>query len=97
MHFTELWLILKGISQHPGLFGYFSLLIFCTELSSDPINNENIRCTHEVCPQTYSWGASAPLLCTFAGPTTVHGSSYVQRNNFTALKRLSVRALKQKK
>ncbi len=22
----------------------------------------NIRCTHEVCTQTYSWGASAPLL-----------------------------------
>ncbi len=21
----------------------------------------NIRCTHEVCKQTYSWGASAPL------------------------------------
>ena len=21
----------------------------------------NIRCTHEVCTQTYSWGASAPL------------------------------------
>ena len=23
--------------------------------------NENIRCTHEVCKQTYSWGASALL------------------------------------
>ncbi len=33
----------------------------------------NIRCNHEVCTQTYSWGASARLLWTFAGPTTVHG------------------------
>ena len=30
----------KEISQHAGLFGYFSLLIFCTELSSEVINNE---------------------------------------------------------
>ncbi len=26
--------------------------------------NLNIRCTHEVCAQTYSWGASALLLYT---------------------------------
>ncbi len=25
------------------------------------ILSRNIRCTHEVCTQTYSWGASAPL------------------------------------
>ena len=33
---------------------------------------ENIRCTHEVCMQTYSWGASAPLLWTCGCSTAVH-------------------------
>ena len=37
----------------------------------------NIRCTHEVCTQTYSWGASAPLLWTCGGPTAVHGSIWM--------------------
>ena len=41
-------------------------------------------------------GASAPLLLTFAGPTTVHGDPRTTGFAFTALKRLSVRALKQK-
>ena len=35
---------------------------------------KNIQCTHEVCSQTYSWGASVPLLWTSGGPTLVYGS-----------------------
>ncbi len=46
----------------------------------------NIRCTHEVCTQMYSWGASAPLSQTFV--TVIEP--------FTALKPLSVGALEQK-
>ncbi len=30
---------------------------------------KNIRCTHEVCKQTHSWGASAPLPWNFRGST----------------------------
>ncbi len=37
-------------------------------------SSRNIRCTHEVCTQTYSWGVSAPLLWTCEGPTSGHGS-----------------------
>ncbi len=37
---------------------------FSCEISSEnslEFSSENIRCTHEVCKQTYSWGASVLL------------------------------------
>ncbi len=40
----------------------------------------NIRCTHEVCIQTYSWGASAPLLWTCMWKPYMYGSAWFYLN-----------------
>ena len=43
---------MHGWNLHVSFFMYQVILIQ---------NIQNIRCTHEVCEQTYSWGASPPL------------------------------------
>ncbi len=54
MEITLQWSVKKTLLDHRST---------ATSLDSSQIEtyNNNIQCTHEVCKQTYSWGASAPL------------------------------------
>ncbi len=55
---------------------------------------KKIRCTHEVCMQTYSWGASAPLLqATVTGYLCQAVVKHLPKDNNT----LGVRALEKDK
>ncbi len=52
---------------------------------------KNIRCTHEVCTQTYSWGGQCTLAANLWVPTAVHGSIWKHAGQMVSPGRVPVK------